>query len=760
MELDLAKKLSMGLSSRKKLNIRLDIAPTDQKYFIFLKRLLADYQQLANFYPLNSPIKCDYTISTNEETLKLFTGVRRISLNDYAGSIVKDTLFLYPCERLSAGYGDVEFITHRWITKLLTPESFYTAGQFTWDLVGHDCTIEDAEKFLSECSIQAWDMENSGREDLIPSINGIAGLHPSGIVRCYVFSFKEWDHVLATRRLADSPAVKVTQNGTYDNTYYFRFGIALRNWYFDTFNMMHAWYTEIPRSLAFIASFMLRDVEFWKDESSGDYMEFCRYNAKDCFTTLHSCLAILLEWPDWAKKNYAIQFPVQIPLIKAGMHGVRLDEPLREQLQEKAQKKIDNSLKQLQFILGDPDFNPGSPKQTTLMLNVLGSPELQASGKVEMEAFSYKHPFNTYIADLIRDYREAVKAKSNYFDVLTLGGRVLSKYLAAGTDSGRLAGKSSDLAFNARHGDDVKPVWTHYGFQMQNVPYYAKAMLIADEGFEIYEADKEQAETRWTAYLAREPGLIHRVENEPDFHCANVTAFFGIPFDQVYDPNGKTKDERVLLPDIRQLTKKLNHGASYNMAWQVLLTTMGEKNVWKAKSLLKLPVNWGLKEVTQYLIDRFCEAVPRLKGIQYSKSSHAKGVQHLFTEQTYYAELITEIKNTGLYVSPSGWSRRCLYDPLKSKAGLNKYVAHPSQHLNVYDVNESMLRVYNDPRLQDFNEFRLNAQVHDSLVFQIKIGLKDKYIPIIRELMSVPIMVHGKSVLVPVDISSGKRSWK
>src|SRR5690606_19225565 len=105
-----------------------------------------------------------------------------------------------------------------------------------------------------------------------------------------------------------------------------------------------------------------------------------------------------------------------------------------------------------------------------------------------------------------------------------------------------------------------------------------------------------------------------------------------------------------------------------------------------------------------------------------------------------YAELITEIKNTGLYVSPSGWSRRCLYDPMKSKSGLNKYVAHPSQHLNVYDVNESMLRVYNDPRLQDFNEFRLNAQVHDSLVFQIKIGLKDKYIPIIRELMSVPIM--------------------
>ena len=757
--MDLAKRIAIGLTNQKKLNIRLDIAESDSSSFIFLKQVLADYQQFATFYPAGTTVKCDYTISTNEKTLYTHTGARKISLSDYAGSIVNNTLFLYPCERLINNEA-VKFITHRWLQKLFNAKNFYKCGQFTWALVGHDASVEEAEEFLSECILQAWDMENSGRRDLVPSVNGICGLHPSGAIRTYVFSFKEWEHVQATQRLANSDAAKITQNGTYDNTYYFRFGIALKNWYLDTFNMMHAWYTELPRDLAFIAGFMLRDIEFWKDEGDGDYMSHCRYNAKDAFTTLHSCLAILNEWPDWAKKNYAIQFPVQIPLIKAGMHGLRLDEQLREQFQEDAQKAIDTSLSRLRFILGDPYFNPGSPDQVVRMFAAFGMAHLDSSGKMQMEAFAFKHPFFTLIADLIKDYREAVKAKSNYYDVMTLGGRVFYKFLTGGTDSARLAGKASDLAFNARYGDPVKPVWAHYGFQMQNVPPKAKKMLLADEGFEIYEADKEQAETRWTAYLAQEPGLIHRVEHEPDFHCANVTAFFGIPFDQVYDPNGKTKDEKVLLPDIRQLTKKLNHGASYNMAWQVLLGTMGEKNVWKAKRLLKLPAQWGLKEVTQYLIDRFCEAVPRLKGIQYSKTSHLKGIQHLYTEKTYYAELMDEILNTGLYVSPSGWTRRCFDDPRKSKSALNKYVAHPSQHLNAFDVDEALIRIYNHPALQDFNEFRLNAQVHDSIVFQLKIGTADKYLPLIRELMEVPIMVHGKSVLVPVDISKGKPSWK
>ena len=758
--MDLAKRISAGLSKQQKVNIKLDIAPEDMKYFMNLKAILADYQQFANFFPATTTNKCDYVISTNDETLQTMTGARKVTLTAYAGSIIRDTLFLYPCARLVGNDGRIPFTTRRWLDKLIFKERTYIAGQFTWSLVGYDSSIEEAEHFLSQCTLQAWDMENSGRHDFTPSINGICGLHPSGAVRSYVFSFKEWEHVQALQQLADSDAIKITQNGTYDMTYYFRWGMPLRNWYFDTFNMFHAWYAELPRTLNFITSFMLRDVEYWKDESSGDYMDYCRYNAKDCFTTLHCCLAILLEWPEWAQRNYAIAFPYQYPLIKAGMHGIRLDETVRKQFQEDAQKQIDESLTRLQYILGDPDFNPGSPKQTVAMLKCIGGDTFDGSGAMEMEAFSYQHPFNTFIADLIHDYREAVKAKSNYYDVRDLDGRVYYKFLAGGTDSMRLAGKASDFAYNERLGDPVKPVWVHLGFQMQNVPPKAKKMLLADEGFLIYEADKEQAETRWTAYLAQEPGLIHRVENEPDFHCANVTAFFGIPFDQVYDPNGKTKDEKVLLPDIRQLTKKLNHGASYNMAWRVLLVTMGEKNVWKAKRLLKLPAFWGLKEVTQFLIDRFCEAVPRLKGIQYSKTSHLKGLKHLFTEKTYYAELITEIVNTGLHVSPSGWTRRCFDDPRASKPGLNKYVAHPSQHLNGFDVNESMLRVHNNPLLQNYDEFRLSVNVHDSLVFQIKIGLEDKYIPIVKQDMLVPIVVHGKSVLVPVDISKGKASWK
>lgn len=759
--MQLAAKISTALSANnKKVNIRLDIPADQMNYFIHFKAILSEFQQWCNFYPPGTSTKCDYTISSNPETLKDKFHARGVTLSAAAGSIVDGTLFVYPMERYSFGHGDTKFIINRWIRKLISPEQFYRAGQFTWALVGHDCSVSDAEEFLRDCTFQAWDMENSGRQELIPSINGISGLHKDGRIRTYVFDFREWDQIEALQRLAQSDAVKITQNGTYDITYYFRWGMPLKNWYLDTFNMMHAWYAELPRDLGFISAMMIREFAYWKDESNGNFMEYCRYNAKDAWATLHCALAILIEWPDWAKKNYAIQFPIQIPLIQAGMHGLRIDEELREKLATESEAKANAILERLRLILGDPDFNPGSPQQVTKMIQVLGCPDIKSSSASDMEAFSFRHPFNATIAEMISDYRGEVKAKSNYYDVLTLGGRLYYKFLAGGTDSARLSGKSSDFAFNARHGDPVKPVWVHYGFQIQNVPPYAKKMILADEGFLLYEADKEQAETRCTAYLAEEKNLIHRVEHEPDFHCANITAFFGIPFDQVYNPLGKTKDEKVLLPDIRQLTKKLNHGASYNMAWQVLLVSMGEKNVWKAKTLLKLPRDYGVKEITQFLINKFCQAVPRLKGTEYSKSSHSRGVTHLFTEKTYYGELIHQVEMTRKLVSPLGWTRYCFGDPRRNKPDLNKYVAHPSQNLSVADVNESLLRMYNDPRMQDFSEFRVSGQVHDSIPYQIKIGLEEKYQPLVRENFEKPIMVHGRKMLIPVDISRGKKSWK
>lgn len=759
--MQLANKIATALSANnKKVNIQLDIPADQMKFFMPFKSILSEFQQWCNFYPTGTQVKCDYTISSNPETLEKAFQARNVTLSAAAGSIVNGTLFVYPMPRYHTQSGDMRFIITRWIQKLINPEKFYKAGQFTWALVGHDCTVSEAYEFLSECTFQAWDIENSGREELIPSINGIAGLHRDGRIRTYVFDFRELEHVVACQKLSQSSAVKITQNGTYDITYYFRWGMPLKNWYLDTYNMFHAWYAELPRDLGFIAAFTIREFAYWKDESNGNFMEYCRYNAKDAWATLHAALAILMEWSDWAKKNYAIQFPYQIPLIQAGMHGLRIDEELRTKLANESEAKATAILERLRYILGDPDFNPGSPKQVVMMMNTIGQEEYEGSGAAPMEAFSFKHPFNATIAEMITQYREEVKAKSNYYDVLTLGGRVYYKFLAGGTETGRLAGKASDFAFNVRYGEAVKPEWKHFGFQLQNVPAYAKKMLLADEGFLFYEADKEQAETRCTAYLAQEPNLIYRVEHEPDFHCANVTAFFGIPFKEVYDPNGATKDAKVLLPEIRQLTKKLNHGASYNMAWQVLLVSMGEKNVWKAKSLLNLQRDWGLKEITQFLINKFCAAVPRLKGTEYAKTSHTRGVTHLFTEKTYYAEIIREVETTRKLVSPLGWTRYCFDHPRENKPALNAYVAHPSQNLSVMDVNESLLRMYNDPRLQDFSEFRIVGQVHDSIPYQIKIGLEDKYNPIVKELFEKPITVHGRQMLIPVDISNGKKSWK
>jgi hypothetical protein len=42
--------------------------------------------------------------------------------------------------------------------------------------------------------------------------------------------------------------------------------------------------------------------------------------------------------------------------------------------------------------------------------------------------------------------------------------------------------------------------------------------------------------------------------------------------------------------DLRDLSKRTNHGANYNMGGSVMLDTMGPKRVAQAKLVLKLPI--------------------------------------------------------------------------------------------------------------------------------------------------------------------------
>jgi hypothetical protein len=69
------------------------------------------------------------------------------------------------------------------------------------------------------------------------------------------------------------------------------------------------------------------------------------------------------------------------------------------------------------------------------------------------------------------------------------------------------------------------------GTQIQNIPYYAKEMLIADEGFILCEPDNSQSEARCTAYLAQDLQSYNSIGNTwPGFlqESGNSVLWYGV----------------------------------------------------------------------------------------------------------------------------------------------------------------------------------------------------------------------------------------
>src|SRR5205814_240994 len=124
-----------------------------------------------------------------------------------------------------------------------------------------------------------------------------------------------------------------------------------------------------------------------------------------------------------------------------------------------------------------------------------------------------------------------------------------------------------------------------------------KQCAIADPGWLLAEIDKAQSEARCVGYLSGETKLISLVESDKDYHSWNASAFFGIPYSAIYDQEKKKVLDKVL----RDLSKRTNHGANYNMGAGVMLDTMGPKFVSRAKTLLKLQPYMRLKDVCQHL---------------------------------------------------------------------------------------------------------------------------------------------------------------
>jgi DNA polymerase I-like protein with 3'-5' exonuclease and polymerase domains len=371
----------------------------------------------------------------------------------------------------------------------------------------------------------------------------------------------------------------------------------------------------------------------------------------------------------------------------------------------------------------------------------LGCSDLNGTGDKEMAKAIYRHPLNRRILGLIRGV-----PKSD--DIETMGLRALRKvqgtYLGLGEDNKDFNGRwlysliphatdTSRLASREHH------FWCGQNIQNTPVGKIVKQTVVADEGFFLGECDLEQAETRDTAHITGDTNLLAAIASDRDFHSLNVAAFFGVPYESVYDDVKK----KTLNKPLRDIGKRVNHGANYNMGPDVLVDTMGEEKIYQARDLLKLPRNWSAREVAEYLLKQFDKTYPTIRG-------------------DYQIWVIDQVLTHKKLTGATGWTRYCFDNPKKSKAALNAYVAHNPQHLNAQVLNKAYMKVFYDIAINPkySKDFKLCAQIHDSILFQYRAG-KEFLADMVKERMEIEIECRDikgivRRFTVPAALKLGK----
>jgi len=224
----------------------------------------------------------------------------------------------------------------------------------------------------------------------------------------------------------------------------------------------------------FITAFAVRRIRFWKDDAAGDEFSLFEYNARDCWATMNAWCSLLLEVPDWALRNYLMEFPLVFPCLHMEADGLSLDRAKFDEAKAAAEVAVEKQREKLHAWFG-PSFNPASPDQCKRLLKVLGMGEVESADAKAMNACAAVHPFNELIVSAILAYRKQAKA--------------------------------------------------------------VKSWIMVDSDWEgLAEGDYAQSEARCVGYMSGCTSLITLVESDRDYHSWNAHKFFGVPYEEVSKP--------------------------------------------------------------------------------------------------------------------------------------------------------------------------------------------------------------------------------
>jgi len=638
--------------------------------------------------------------------------------------------------------------------------------------------VKFACEWLSRAVAISMDIETKGADVFISCI-GYTGMLPSGEMRTFVVPFYSafipggnyWgsqeslgEVVLIVREINSNNAIKILQNGGYDASHCIYWRLPFAGYYLDTLHLWHSLYCELPKRLDFITSFCCDDYEFWKEDSKGieevdelkrdkDMEKYWRYNALDCYYTFVNTLVLLptVLKQEWAIGNYEKEFRSKLCYLIISLRGihankVRLGEHEGHLLQESEQ--LEHELK---IMVDDPDFNPRSPAQVSqLFYEILGAKKRKIQGKfgnvseLTLRAISHDHPLFAAYAEKLRKTKQPRKTISDICRARMKTSRIRTNLNAAGTETWRCSSATSNF-------------WD--GRNLQNIPAKFRDWMEADDGYFMFDADYSQSDAVFVAYESEDEKYIETMSSGKDSHALHAAYFFRTTY-EIIIKGVKEDDPFIVHPTkgIRNLTKRVVHGANFRMEGTTLFFTMRKEAVIAAAIALghRDAHRWQDKQLIKFaqtLLDGFRKDLyPGLPA--------------------WYSRIETKIKQTRMLTNAYGMTR-VIFGDVTDQGTFREGTAFFGQGDTAGNINRSvhelMLgyipKTFRDGPNPHRNEKAYNAekdgvqfllQVHDSLVGQIPV--KSNYVTILNNILTVmerPCIINGRIMRVAADCKVG-----
>jgi DNA polymerase-1 len=506
---------------------------------------------------------------------------------------------------------------------------------------------------------------------------------------------------------------KVGHNIKYEYIVLKRYGIELRNIYFDTMVASYLLQPEIQQhNLDKLA-------EQYLGYTKVRYEDVTRKNLDKSLTLLDAPIESVLNYasedadialrlyrvfkekisanPKLEKLLFEVEMPLIVVLAEMEMNGIKIDTEFLKNLSKELDKEIQATANEI-FGLAGEVFNINSSKQLSYILfeKLKIEPiEKTKTGYSTSEEVLEELSENYEIAKYLIKYRTLTKLKSTYVDelpnmIVKSTGRVHTSFNQTVTATGRLSSSNPNL--------QNIPVRDEIGKKIRSA-------FISEEGYLLGSFDYSQIELRVLAHVSDDKVLIEQFINNEDVHTITASMVLGV------EPHEVT-------PDMRRIGKTINFGIVYGISPYGLSKQLKISASEASEIINKYFETY--KGIKEYIL-RTLEFV--------SKNGY---VETIFGRVRYIPELKGRVYNKA-QITLNKSERIAINTPIQGSAADIVKVAM----INLYEKTKN-------------TTVKMLLQVHDEILVEVPQGDISKYELMIKETLEnavtlkVPLVVEYK----------------